>query len=201
MIKLGIFGGAFNPIHNGHLALARNYQQALNLDKVLFIPTAVPPHKTSQHLALAEDRLCMTRLAVEDCPAFQVSDIEFNRQGKSYTYDTLCEIKSIYPDSQLYLIIGADQFLTFHCWYKYREILDMVTVCTSARESEEEKQILSSYAESISEMKDKYFISNQPVLKLSSSEIRDKIKNGQDISTLVPKKVCDYILEKGLYIV
>lgn len=201
MIKLGIFGGAFNPIHNGHLALARNYQQDLNLDKVLFIPTAVPPHKTSQYLALAEDRLCMTRLAVEDCPTFQVSDIEFNRQGKSYTYDTLCEIKNIYPDSQLYLIIGADQFLTFHYWYKYKEILEMVTVCTSARESEEEKQMLSSYAESISEMKDKYFISNQPVLKLSSSEIRDKIKNGQDISALVPKKVCDYILEKGLYIV
>lgn len=201
MIKLGIFGGAFNPIHNGHLALAKSYQQALNLDKVLFIPTAVPPHKTSQHLALAEDRLCMTRLAVEDCPSFEVSDIEFNRQGKSYTYDTLCEIKGIYPDSQLYLIIGADQFLTFHYWYKYREILDMVTVCTSARESEEEKQVLSAYAHSVSEMEDKYFISNQPVLKLSSSEVRDKIKNGQDISTLVPKKVCDYILEKRLYIV
>ena len=200
-MRLGIFGGAFNPIHNGHLTLAKSYQESLGLDKVLFIPTAVPPHKTSQHLAPDVHRLNMARLAVTDNDSFEVSDIEFKRQGKSYTYDTLIQLKKIYPDSQMYLIIGADQFLSFHKWYKFDGILDMVTLCTSAREDEAEKKKILSYAESIEQMKGKYFIADYPVVKLSSSEIRDKIKKGEDISRLVPKGVYEYILEKGLYIV
>jgi nicotinate-nucleotide adenylyltransferase len=200
-MKLGIFGGAFNPIHNGHLALAKNYYDSLQLDKVLFIPTAVPPHKTSQFLVPPQDRLSMVQLAIEGNDAYQLSDIEFNRQGKSYSYDTVNEIKSLYPDSDIYLIIGADQFLTFHKWYRYEDILDVVTICTSARENELEKQEMLSYAQSNEKMRGKYFIADYPVIKLSSCEIRDKIKKGEDISKLVPKKVYDYILEKELYIV
>lgn len=198
-MKIGIFGGAFNPIHNGHLALAKCYYDSLELDKVLFIPTSVPPHKTADYLVSPTDRLNMVRLAVEDNPAFEVSDIEFKRQGKSYTYDTLSELKNLYPDSEFFLIIGADQFLTFHCWYNYKAILDMVTVCTSAREDEQEKQTLLDYAKNSTEMQGRYFIADYPVIKLSSSEIREKVKNGTDISALVPKKVLEYIVEKGLY--
>lgn len=198
-MKIGIFGGAFNPIHNGHLLLVKSYYESLGFDKVLFIPTAVPPHKTSEYLVSAQDRLNMVSLALEENAFFEVSDIEFKRQGKSYTYDTLTQLKQIYPDSELYLIIGADQFLKFHYWYRYKEILDIVTICTSAREDEEEKKSLYAYAESHDEMKGKYFIADYPVFKVSSSEIRDKIKNGEDISSLVPKKVYKYIVEKGLY--
>ncbi|MCH5320813.1 MAG: nicotinate (nicotinamide) nucleotide adenylyltransferase [Eubacterium sp.] len=199
-MKIGIFGGAFNPIHNGHLALAENYYESLHLDKIIFIPTSIPPHKTADYLVSQNDRLEMVRLATQDNSSFEVSDIEFHRQGKSYTYDTLLSVKELYPDSEIYLIIGADQFLTFHLWYKYKEILDMVTLCTSARENEQEKQELYDYAKSLDGLeKDKYFIANYPVIRFSSSEIRDKIKNGEEISALVPKRVCEYIFEKGLY--
>ena len=199
-MKIGIFGGAFNPIHNGHLALAENYYNSLKLDKIIFIPTSVPPHKTADYLVSQNDRLEMVRLAISDNSSFDVSDIEFHRQGKSYTYDTLLSLNELYPDSEIYLIIGADQFLTFHLWYKYKEILDMVTLCTSARENEQEKRELYDYAKSLDGLKrDKYFIADYPVIRLSSSEIRDKIKNGEDISSLVPKRVSNYIFEKGLY--
>lgn len=198
-MKIGIFGGAFNPIHNGHLALAKCYYESLKLDKVLFIPTSVPPHKTADYLVSPADRMNMARLAVEKEPAFEVSDIEFKRQGKSYTYDTICELKRLYPDSEFYLIIGADQFLTFHYWYRYKEILEMVTVCTSAREDEQEKQTLFDYAKNRAEMQGRYFIADYPVIRLSSSEIRKKMKAGESISSLVPEKVFEYIIEKGLY--
>lgn len=198
-MKIGIFGGAFNPIHNGHLALAKSYSDSLKLDKILFIPTAVPPHKTSQYLVSAEERLNMVKLAVGDYPEFEVSDLEFKRQGKSYTYDTLTELRKIYPDDDFYLIIGADQFLTFHNWYKYKEILDMVTICTSARESEQEKKSLYDYVKSHTEMQWKCYIADYPVIRVSSSEIREKIKKGEDTSSLMPKMVYNYIVEKGIY--
>lgn len=198
-MKIGIFGGAFNPIHNGHLALAKSYFENLKLDKVLFIPTAVPPHKTSDYLVSAQDRLNMARLAVSDYSVFEVSDIEFKRQGKSYTYDTLAELRNIYVDDEFYLIIGADQFLTFHYWYRYQEILDMVTICTSARENEQEKKSLYDYAKSHTEMRGKFYIADYPVIKVSSSEIREKIKKGEDTSSLMPKIVYNYIVEKGIY--
>lgn len=199
-MRIGIFGGAFNPIHNGHLTLAESYYESLHLDKIIFIPTSVPPHKTADYLVSQNDRLEMVRLAISDKSSFEVSDIEFHRRGKSYTYDTLLAVKELYPESEIYLIIGADQFLTFHLWYKYKDILDTVTLCTSARQNEQEKQELYDYAKSLDGLKkDKYFIADYPVIRLSSSEIRDKIKNGEDISALVPKRVCNYIFEKGLY--
>lgn len=198
-MRLGIFGGAFNPIHNGHLALARSYYKSLRLDRVLFVPTAVPPHKTSEYLAPAKDRINMTRIAIADEPAFEVCDIEFYRSGKSYTYDTLLSLRGIYPDSEFFLIIGADQFLSFHEWYRYKDILDMVTVCTSARQDENEKKKLFDYADSRSEMKGKYYIASYPVIRISSSDIRYKVKNNIDISAVVPQNVCEYIKQRGLY--
>lgn len=200
-MKTGIFGGAFNPIHNGHLALAENYYKSLGLDRIFFIPTSLPPHKTSEYLAPADDRLNMARIATAQNPAFVVSDIEFDRQGKSYTYDTVMQLKADFPEDEFFLIIGADQFLTFHEWYRYEDILDMVTLCTSARESEQEKRELYEYAAKCDKMRGRYYIANYPVILLSSSQIREKVKNKEDISHLVPYGVEKYILEKGLYIV
>lgn len=198
-MNIGIFGGAFNPVHNGHIHLADNYFSALHLDKIIFIPTSVPPHKTARNLASAQDRIHMLELALSDRENYEVSTIEFERAGKSYTYDTLQALKRIYPDSKFFLIIGADQFMTFHHWYRFKEILEMVTICTSAREDEAEKGKMLDYAKTLDELDGKYYISDQPVLKLSSSDVRQKVKDGQDISFLVPAKVCDYISEKRLY--
>lgn len=196
-LKIGIFGGAFNPVHNGHIKLAEEYKNELKLDKVIFIPTAVPPHKSSSGLISKEDRLNMLSLALENKDKFEISDIEFNRSGKSYTYDTLVELKKIYPNAHLYLIVGADQFLTFNLWYRYSDILDMVTLCTAARENDAQKLKLDAFAKTLKA--DNVFVGNFDVLRVSSSEIREKIKNQQDFSSLVDKKVYNYIVEKELY--
>lgn len=196
-MRIGIFGGAFNPVHNGHLNIADAFYEALSLDKLLFIPTAKPPHKSDAGLLSGEDRVNMLRLAVEKKP-YEISTIEFERNDKSYTYDTLIELKKLYPDSEFFLIIGADQIIHFDKWYRYEDILGMVTLCTSARENEEEKQLIIKSAKRLG-IKDSFYMSSRAVIKVSSSEIREKIKNGSDVSSLLPKKVFDYISEKGLY--
>lgn len=196
-MRIGIFGGAFNPVHNGHLNIADAFYEALSLDKLLFIPTAKPPHKSDTGLLSGEDRVNMLRLAVEKKP-YEISTIEFERNDKSYTYDTLIELKKLYPDSEFFLIIGADQIIHFDKWYRYEDILGMVTLCTSARENEEEKQLIIESAKRLG-IKDSFYMSDRAVIRVSSSEIRDKIKHGSDVSSLLPKKVFDYISEKGLY--
>lgn len=196
-MRIGIFGGAFNPVHNGHLNLAETFFEDLRLDKLLLIPTAKPPHKSDEGLLSGEDRVNMLRLAVENKP-YEISTIEFERKDKSYTYDTLIELKRLYPDSEFFLIIGADQFIHFDKWYRYADILGMVTLCTSARENEEEKQLIIKSAQRLG-IKDSFYMSSRAVIRVSSSEIREKIKNGSDVSSLLPKKVFDYISEKGLY--
>ncbi len=196
-MKIGIFGGAFNPVHNGHLNIADAFYEDLKLDKMLLIPTANPPHKSGAGLLSGDDRINMLRLAIENKP-YEISTIEFERNDKSYTYNTLLELRRLYPEADLFLIIGADQIINFEKWYRYSDILDMVTLCASARESEEEKQIIIKSAQRLG-IQDRFYMSGRAVLRVSSSEIRDKIKNGSDVSTLLPKKVFDYISEKGLY--
>ena len=195
-MKIGIFGGAFNPVHNGHLNIADAFYEDLKLDKMLLIPTANPPHKSGAGLLSGDDRINMLRLAIENKP-YEISTIEFERNDKSYTYNTLLELKRLYPEAELFLIIGADQIINFEKWYRYSDILDMVTLCASARESEEEKQIIIKSAQRLG-IQDRFYMSGRAVLRVSSSEIRDKIKNGSDVSKLLPKKVFDYISEKGL---
>ena len=196
-MKIGIFGGAFNPVHNGHLNIADAFYEDLKLDKMLLIPTANPPHKSGAGLLSGDDRINMLRLAIENKP-YEISTIEFERNDKSYTYNTLLELKRLYPEADLFLIIGADQIINFEKWYRYSDILDMVTLCASARESEEEKQIIIKSAQRLG-IQDRFYMSGRAVLRVSSSEIRDKIKNGSDVSKLLKKKVFDYISEKGLY--
>lgn len=196
-MNIGIFGGAFNPVHNGHLNLAEIYYNELALDKLIFIPTFKPPHKTDEYLVSGEDRVNMLSLAIDGRP-YEISTIEFERNEKSYTYDTLNELKTIYKNDKLFLIIGADQFFYFDKWYKYKEILSMATLCTCARENEQEKKDIEKYAEKLG-IADSFYLSDAPVLKVCSSEIRYGIRSGSDVSALLPEKVLNYILEKGLY--
>lgn len=198
--KIGVFGGAFNPVHNGHINLALHYLNEFELDKILFIPTASPPHKSDDDFAPKEDRINMLSLAISSFDKFEISDIEFKLKGKSYTYLTLSELKKIYKNAEFYLIIGADQMLHFDKWYKYKEILSIVTLCTSARENEKEKAEILSFASRLDGLDmNKFKLLTSPVLKVSSSEIRQKIKDGEDFSSLVPKKVYDYIIKRRIY--
>ena len=116
MEKLGVFGGTFNPIHNGHLSLCTQLSDALGLAKVLLIPTAIPPHKRATELADGGQRLAMCRLAVQGDPRFCVCDLELRRQGNSYTADTLRELEALYPDTRMFLLMGTDMFLPVQNW-------------------------------------------------------------------------------------
>ena len=197
-MKTGIFGGAFNPVHLGHIKLAENYLDSLKLDRVIFIPTAVAPHKSSDEFASNENRINMLALATEKNEKFEISDIEFKRQGKSYTFDTLCQLKNLYPDDEFFLIMGSDQFLYFNNWYKAREIAEMATLCTASRNAEDYKKLVefrneNSYLENA-------VICDFEVFEISSSELRNMIKNKENISSFVDENVEKYIRENNLYV-
>ena len=118
MAKIGIYGGTFNPIHHGHLHILRQFMEQLSLNRAILIPDRVPPHKPAHDMAPAEDRLAMCRLAVKDMEGVTVSDMEMKRQGKSYTADTLRELKIQFPEDELFLLMGEDMFLTVDHWYQ-----------------------------------------------------------------------------------
>ena len=132
-MRYGIFGGTFNPVHEGHLHIARAFRKTMQLDTVLWIPTKVPPHKAAEDLALPEQRLEMCRLACRGEEVFQVSDLEIRREGKSYTADTLEELHEMYPKATFCLLMGEDMFLTLLNWYKPDTILRLAEICAVPR--------------------------------------------------------------------
>lgn len=194
MIKIGIFGGAFNPPHNGHVNLAKAAFEALKLDKLLIIPTAAPPHKQRANVSF-EDRAEMCRLAFGDEPKFEISDIERHIGGKSYTLNTVKALKELYPKNAVfYLIIGGDMLYYFPKWYKYENLLGECKVVAAARRNDDYVDMLE-FANDIGRVK----VLNLPVTEVSSTEIREKLLSGEDISGLVPGAVAEFIAEKGLY--
>ncbi|NLL03911.1 MAG: nicotinate (nicotinamide) nucleotide adenylyltransferase [Clostridiales bacterium] len=201
MQKIAIFGGTFNPPHMGHLRLVKSFEQQNGFDKILIIPTYTPPHKNSDQLASGFDRLQMCLLAF-DAPNYEISDIEIKRGGKSYTSDTLKQLKEIYKDTSFHLIIGSDMFLTFHEWKNPQEIFDMCTICASVRDDDKTLEDLQKYAKEYfpnQADKLKIMLCDFEPLEVSSTQLRQMLANGQDVSHLVPKKVVEYINSRGLY--
>lgn len=197
-MRIGIFGGTFNPIHEGHVRMAKHYVRELELDKLIVIPTKYPPHKTARDLASSRDRLEMCRRAFSGMPQVEISDIEMKRPGKSYTVDTIRQLRKIYPEDKLFLLVGGDMFRSFHNWYEFQEILLNCTLCTAARERGElqdlhrSRIILSQYSENL-------IILEMPVLELSSTEIRERLRKKQDCSHLLTHNVYAYVRQKHLY--
>lgn len=198
-MKIGIFGGTFNPPHLAHLNIAEDFFGRLSFDKLIIIPTYQPPHKQAQSLADGEDRLEMCRLLF-DAENTEISDIEIRRQGKSYTYDTLCQLEEKYPGAELYLIIGSDMLLSFHKWYRYEDILRKCTLCVLTRENDIDNAHMKAYAIEVLGLGegDIVFSSLEPTV-LSSTRIREMVARGEDVSTLTGEKVWAYIKEKRLY--
>ena len=197
-MKIGIFGGTFNPIHTGHVHLAQMCIEQLQLDKLLVIPAKQPPHKTAKELASGEHRAQMCRLAFQDIPQAEVSEMELNREGKSYTADTVAQLKQQYPLAQFYLIVGSDMFLTFHQWNRFEEILHSVTLCTASRSPDEThklqkaRELLLQYSKNLSILEDE-------VVEVSSTQVREMLHDHEDCSPLLPESVYRYILENKLY--
>ena len=196
--KLGIMGGTFDPVHLGHLQTAKFIYEHLGLEKIIFVPAFIAPHKVGLEFAPAADRYRMTELATEPYPYFEVTDIELQRSGVSYTYDTVLELKKQYPGYELYFIVGADSVPQLNTWNHIYELLNEVTFVAVAR---------PGYAKAFARAREyfgglgeeKIMLLKMPEQPVSSTEIRECIKNGESIDGMVPEAVRDYILEKGLY--
>ncbi len=197
-MKTAMFGGSFNPIHNGHIQLAKAVRKQLGLDRVLIVPAFQPPHKEKSGMASGEARLAMCRLAFEGDPAFEVSDMEIRRQGASYTYLTLEELHAQNPDDELYLLMGADMFMTVHEWKHPEIIFSLAVVCGIPRNSDN-AAVLAKQAQLLSTLGAHTRIPDTPVMTVSSTRIRAACAAGEDISALVPPSVHAYIREHQLY--
>lgn len=194
-MKLCVFQGTFNPIHNAHIRVAEFVIKHYKFDKFLFIPAANPPHKKCDN-NLAKHRLEMVKLAVEDIIGGEVSDIEFQREGKSYTYITILELYELYqPSEKINFLIGTDAFKNIESWYEFEKLKNLVKFIVFVRD---DRFNISDY----DYLKDKGLdFEFQPLSfqDISSTFLRQMINDGQSISKYVPKKVEDYILEHGLY--
>ncbi|MCL2019095.1 MAG: nicotinate (nicotinamide) nucleotide adenylyltransferase [Oscillospiraceae bacterium] len=195
MFKIGIFGGSFNPPHNGHISIAVQAKTELELDKMLIMPTGTSPHKGKSAMGF-NTREYMCRLAFGSLPGFEVTDIEGKVSGNSYTINSLRLIKKQYPaGTDFFLLIGADMLFYFEKWHDYETILEECNVVAAARKKGQFSE-MTEYATEMGRIK----VLNLEVTEVSSSEIREKIAKGEDISGLVPEKVLKLIKEKKYYL-
>jgi nicotinate-nucleotide adenylyltransferase len=191
-LRLGVFGGTFDPVHLGHLAGAEQARDHLRLDRVLFIPARVPPHKAAA-VANADHRFRMTSLAVLDNPGFEVSDVELRREGPSYTVDTLRALKAEAPeDARHYLLIGADSARDLVQWKEHETLLEDSTVVVLGRPGVGAEDLPPPVGRRAT------FLST-PLLGISSTEIRRLVREGKSVRYLVPDGVESYIRSEGLY--
>lgn len=198
-MKKAIFGGTFDPIHNGHLYIASEALKTLNLSKLIFMPSGNPPHKTIKNVTDANIRYELIKLAISDNPLFEVSDYEIKEQGLSYTYKTLNYFHNLEPNTEWYFITGADCLMDLYLWRNVQQILDVCKFVVFQRPgfAEEALEIQKSRVEET-------FNSDILVLKselkdISSTDIRNKISAGKDTIDMIPKKVSEAINKYKLY--
>lgn len=190
MSKIGIFGGTFDPIHNGHLITAQSVVELRNLDKIIFVPAFISPHKQDEQTSRANHRLNMLKIAIEGIPFFDYSDFEIKQHTISYTIDTLREFKKLY--GEIDLIIGYDNIFQFHTWKEPDEILKLANVVVLKRRSSHPLDFVDKYVEAAK------FVQTRGI-EISATDIRDRVQKGLPIYYLVPDKVLDYINDNKLY--
>ena len=199
-VKLGVLGGTFDPIHLGHIAAAEAAQQALSLDSILVIPSRIPPHRATPATAAPQDRLAMAQLAAAARPGWSVSSIEIDREGKSYTYDTLVALGR--PSTQMFFITGADAFAEIASWSRYPAVLDLANFVVVSRPGitldSLRERVPSAFAHR-SSSDTRVILVEAHTPDISSTEIRRRVRAGESLSGLVPERVADYISARGLY--
>ncbi len=195
-MRLGIFGGSFDPVHIGHLRLAEEAREQARLDRVLFIPTQVSPFKEGRTQIPGELRLAMLRLATEDNPAFQVSDTEIHRPGPSYTVDTLRELEREHPDAERFFITGTDALRDLPKWRQPEEVVRLTRFLVSVRPGVKKAEVLAALPDVWEE---RVTFIEMPELDISSTYLRERLKVGSSVRYLLPCAVEEYILTHRLY--
>ena len=191
-MRLGVFGGTFDPIHLGHLRAAENALECLALDRVAFVPAAIPPHRAEPSSSVL-DRYAMTALATAGHPRFAVSDVELRREGPSYTVDTVAALRGQDPDHEVYVIVGSDTYPEMSTWKEHERLFSLCTVAVVSRPGERpaagaERDRASGVA----------WVEG-PGLAISASGIRERVRQRRSVRYLVPDAVADYIAKRALY--
>lgn len=197
-MKTVIFGGTFNPIHLGHLEIIENISKMDDIEKILVIPTGIPPHKECRDLADNNARLEMCKIATSHLKNVVISDIEINRSGKSYTVDTLKKIKKDNPASDICLVCGGDMITTFTQWYKYEEIIKNATIIAVRRVGVDTTEFESAVSGLIN-MGARITVLKNKITGISSTQIKENINNKEFLYKYLPIGVCKYILDNKLY--
>lgn len=199
MKKTGIMGGTFNPIHNGHLMLAKEAYRQFNLDEVLFMPCGVPYMKAGQKVESGQIRAEMTALAIQDIPEFTLSTYEIEQKGNTYTYATLDHLKELNPDTEYYFIVGADSLFHMTNWVYPERIFANCCILAAVRDD----KTISDMKEQVRLLQKQYHADIRLLqiecIDISSSDIRGKVSRGESIEQEVPESVRTYIERKGLY--
>lgn len=193
MKRTGIFGGTFNPVHIGHLINLEFARDHLMLDQVLLIPAKEPVHKAINDNISPSQRLEMLKLAIDGNSFFEASSLEIDRLEPSYTLYTIKDLKSVYPDDEFFLIIGSDSFNELDTWKSYAEILKSINIAVMKRPGDPDLR------EDLTALSYNVIIVDNPLIEISSTHIRERIKSGKSIRYLVPGPVIEYIESRGLY--
>ncbi|MBQ6834210.1 MAG: nicotinate-nucleotide adenylyltransferase [Lachnospiraceae bacterium] len=200
MKRIGIMGGTFDPVHNGHLLLGKQAYEEFDLDEIWYMPSHIPPHKKDHKITGAEDRLAMLRLALKGIPYCIVSEFEMERDGNTYTAHTLELLHEEYPEYQFYFIIGADSLFQIERWYHPEKVMALTTLLVSGREYESAER---SFDDQIEYLKEKYNAKIYPMhneeVDIASADIRRRVSDRKDILKDVPSSVAEYIEKRGLY--
>lgn len=199
MSALGIMGGTFDPVHIGHLLAAEWVRSEFAMDKVIFVPAASPPHKNAGEITSIEHRYQMVELAIKDNPYFEISPLEKERGGKSYTVDTMAYFKELYPEKDLYFIMGADSLLSFPAW-KNTDLL--VKLCSFIVVSRPGYVVPDRFWETKglpALLRQKLYLVEIPGMDISSSQIRERVKRDKSIKYLLPREIEEYIYKHKLY--
>lgn len=197
--KIGIMGGTFNPIHIGHLILGQTALEQFQLNKVLFMPTKNPPHKRYDHILDDTIRAEMVELSIKNNPNFELSTFELDRDGITYTADTLIQLTKQHPEEEYYFIVGADSLFHIDRWKDPKTIFELSTVLAAVRGQKTNKEMLQKILELNEKFHTTVELLGSPIIDISSSEIRERARKGMDIQYYVMPKVASYIQKNNLY--
>ncbi len=196
-MRIGIYGGSFNPVHNGHIHLAESAAEELALDKVCLVPSRISPHRSSDEYASGEDRMAMLELACRGHERLVLCDYELKNDRKSYTVYTVEEFRRVHPDDELFLLVGSDMLMCFDEWKRFEDILKEAALAVVSR-NDGDRELLEKKAEELRKFGKIFICSAQPV-EVSSTEIRKKIAKNENFSCYLDENVVQYISLRKIY--